>query len=119
MAYGSWWLDDTIWAPKHTREPAGASEFGAPPGGAGYPQLPGYRPSPTRRALRRSRSSAPVGGGDGSPEPRSPGAGPYPIVNAYHQRSFGVGVRQRGAAVAIQFTTGTTYAKPTDTQIPV
>ena len=40
-------------------------------------------------------------------------------MNAYHQRSFGVGVRQRGAAVAIQFTTGTTYAKPTDTQIPV
>ena len=32
MAYGSWWLHDTIWAPKHTREPAGASEFGAPPG---------------------------------------------------------------------------------------
>lgn len=42
-----------------------------------------------------------------------PGTGPYPIVNSYHQRSFGVGVRQRGAAVAIQVTTNNTYTAPT------
>ena len=86
MAYGSWWLDDTIWAPKHTREPAGASEFGAPPGGlailicpvTAFPDAQGASEISVERAGR---------GGDGSPEPRSPGAGPYPIVNAYHQRS--------------------------------
>jgi hypothetical protein len=48
-----------------------------------------------------------------------PGAGTYPLVNAYHQRSFGVGVRQRGSAVVIQVTTDDDYAKPTDAQIPV
>ncbi|WP_236595293.1 hypothetical protein [Mycobacterium intracellulare] len=41
-----------------------------------------------------------------------PGGGAYPIVNAYHQRSFGVGVRQRGAAVAIQVTTDANYTAP-------
>lgn len=41
-----------------------------------------------------------------------PGAGLYPIVGAYHQRSFGVGVRQRGAAVAIQVTTNANYTAP-------
>jgi hypothetical protein len=45
-----------------------------------------------------------------------PGAGQYPIIGAYHQRSFGVGVRQRGAAVAIQVTTNANYTAPT---IPV
>jgi hypothetical protein len=48
-----------------------------------------------------------------------PGAGPYPLVHSYNQRSFGVGVRQRGAAVCIQVTTEPTYAKPADDQIPV
>lgn len=48
-----------------------------------------------------------------------PGAGTYPLVNAYHQRSFGVGVRQRGAAVCIQVSTDDDYAKPSDAQIPV
>lgn len=45
-----------------------------------------------------------------------PGAGAYPIVGAYHQRSFGVGVRQRGAAVAIAVTTDANYTAP---EIPV
>ena len=45
--------------------------------------------------------------------------GPYPIVNSYNQRSFGVGVRQRGAAVCIQVTTEPYYAKPSNDQIPV
>jgi hypothetical protein len=48
-----------------------------------------------------------------------PGAGQYPLVDSFHQRSFGVGVRQRGAAVCIQVTTGSTYTKPSDAQIPV
>ncbi|WP_225346443.1 hypothetical protein [Mycobacterium intracellulare] len=41
-----------------------------------------------------------------------PGAGAYPIVGSYHQRSFGTGVRQRGAAVAIQVTISNTYTAP-------
>jgi hypothetical protein len=48
-----------------------------------------------------------------------PGAGQYPLVGAYHQRSFGVGVRQRGAAVCIQVTNDTDYSAPTADQIPV
>lgn len=48
-----------------------------------------------------------------------PGPGQYPIVESFSQRSFGVGVRQRGAAVAIQVTTATSYTKPPDDAIPV
>ena len=48
-----------------------------------------------------------------------PGVGPYPLVKSYNQRSFGVGVRQRGAAVCIQVTTSSTYTKPSNDQIPV
>ena len=48
-----------------------------------------------------------------------PGAGPYPLVNSYSQRSVGVGVRQRDAAVCIQVTTNASYSKPTNDQIPV
>ena len=48
-----------------------------------------------------------------------PGTGPYPIVNSYNQRSFGVGVRQRGAAACIQVTTDADYTAPTADQIPV
>ncbi|SON62257.1 hypothetical protein MSIMFI_03778 [Mycobacterium simulans] len=48
-----------------------------------------------------------------------PGAGVYPLVSSYHQRSFGVGVRQRGAAVAIQVTNSSSYTAPSATQIPV
>lgn len=48
-----------------------------------------------------------------------PGTGPYPLVNSYNQRSFGVGVRQRGAAACIQVTGGESYTKPTADQIPV
>jgi hypothetical protein len=41
-----------------------------------------------------------------------PGVTAYPITDSTYIRSFGVGVRQRGAAVAIQIGTGTTYAPP-------
>jgi hypothetical protein len=48
---------------------------------------------------------------------RLQGAGTYPIIGSYSQRSFDVGIRQRGAAVAIQVTTNVSYAAPTT--IPV
>lgn len=42
-----------------------------------------------------------------------PGLRPgYPLVDAFAQRSFGTGVRHRGAAVAIQVTTESTYEAP-------
>ena len=47
-----------------------------------------------------------------------PGPGAYPLTESFHQRSFGVGVRQRGAAVAIKITAGS-YAAPSACQIPV
>jgi hypothetical protein len=47
------------------------------------------------------------------------GDGPYPITESFSTRAFGVGVRQRGAAVAIQVTTGSTYTPPSDDQIPI
>ena len=42
-----------------------------------------------------------------------PGNSAYPLTDSTYVRSFGVGVRQRGAAVAIQIRTGTTYTAPT------
>ena len=48
-----------------------------------------------------------------------PRAGQYPIVGAYHQRSFGVGLRRRGSAVCVQVTTGNIYAPPSADLIPV
>jgi hypothetical protein len=42
-----------------------------------------------------------------------PGNTGYPIQDSTYVRSFGVGVRQRGAAVAIQVGTDPTYAPPT------
>lgn len=48
-----------------------------------------------------------------------PGAGAYPLVESFHTRAFGVGVRQRGAAVAIQVTTNASYTAPSADQIPV
>jgi len=48
-----------------------------------------------------------------------PGAGQYPIINSYHQRSFGTGIRQRGSAAVIQVTESDTYTPPSTTQIPV
>lgn len=48
-----------------------------------------------------------------------PGAGAYPLTDSFHQRSFGVGVRQRGAAVAIQVTTSASYSAPSAAAIPV
>ena len=47
-----------------------------------------------------------------------PGTGVYPIVESFSARGFGVGVRQRGAAVAIQVTSETTYSAPTIDMIP-
>lgn len=41
-----------------------------------------------------------------------PGPGPYPITESFMQRGFGVGVRHRGAAVAIQITTNPSYTPP-------
>jgi hypothetical protein len=41
-----------------------------------------------------------------------PGNGPYPIVDSFFARGFGVGTRHRGAAVAIQITANTTYTPP-------
>jgi hypothetical protein len=40
------------------------------------------------------------------------GNGPYPLVDSFFQRSFGVGTRHRGAAVAAQITTDGSYAAP-------
>ncbi|MBF9315242.1 hypothetical protein [Mycobacteroides chelonae] len=37
----------------------------------------------------------------------------YPLQDSFFQRSFGVGVRQRGAAVCLQVTAGSTYTAPT------
>ena len=42
-----------------------------------------------------------------------PGPGPYPLLNSFYARGFGVGVRHRGAAVVMQVTTNTTYTPPT------
>ena len=38
----------------------------------------------------------------------------YPLQDAYYARGFGVGVRHRGAAVAMQITESPTYAAPTE-----
>ncbi|OPX12849.1 hypothetical protein B1790_02930 [Mycobacterium sp. AT1] len=40
------------------------------------------------------------------------GVNAYPITDSTYIRSFGVGVRQRGAAVAVQIGTGSTYVPP-------
>ena len=42
-----------------------------------------------------------------------PGSGPFPIQDSFYQRSFGVGVRHRAAAVVAQVTAGSTYTPPT------
>jgi hypothetical protein len=41
-----------------------------------------------------------------------PGPGPYPLQDSFYARGFGVGVRHRGAAVALQITTNLTYTPP-------
>jgi hypothetical protein len=46
-----------------------------------------------------------------------PGHGPYPIQESFMARGFGVGVRNRGAAVCLQITEDTSYTAPTT--IPV
>ena len=43
----------------------------------------------------------------------------YPIIESFAQRTFGTGIRQRGAAVVIKVDTGSVYSPPTATQIPV
>lgn len=42
-----------------------------------------------------------------------PGKGVYPLQDAFYQRSFGVGVRHRGAAVVTQIKSGGNYVAPT------
>ena len=42
-----------------------------------------------------------------------PGNGVFPIQEAFTARGFGVGVRQRGAAVCVQVTTNGSYTAPT------
>jgi hypothetical protein len=42
-----------------------------------------------------------------------PGRGPYPLVDPFYARSFGVGTRHRGAAVVMQVTTNANYTAPT------
>lgn len=39
--------------------------------------------------------------------------GPYPLQDAFFTNAFGTGVRNRGAAVCIQITAGSTYTAPT------
>lgn len=41
------------------------------------------------------------------------GLGPYPLQDSFLTRGIGTGVRHRGAAVAIQITTNSSYAAPT------
>lgn len=41
-----------------------------------------------------------------------PGMGPYPIQDAFYQRSFGVGVRHRGAACVMQIKASGSYDVP-------
>jgi len=42
-----------------------------------------------------------------------PGKGQYPLIDMFFQRSFGVGVRHRGAAVVMQIKAAGTYDAPT------
>lgn len=42
-----------------------------------------------------------------------PGSGVYPLQDAFYTNAFGVGVRNRSAAVCIQVTAGSTYTAPT------
>lgn len=41
-----------------------------------------------------------------------PGVGPYPLQESFLARSFGTGVRHRGAAVALQITENASYTPP-------
>ncbi|MGI8845648.1 MAG: hypothetical protein ACR2HC_05670 [Thermoleophilaceae bacterium] len=40
------------------------------------------------------------------------GSSTYPLTDSFYQRSFGTGVRHRGAAVVMQITANTAYAAP-------
>ncbi|GAA2555423.1 hypothetical protein [Mycolicibacterium diernhoferi] len=42
-----------------------------------------------------------------------PGVGPYPLQDSFYQRSFGVGVRHRGAAAILQLKASGSYDTPT------
>jgi hypothetical protein len=48
-----------------------------------------------------------------------PGHGPYPLVESFYARGFGVGTRHRSAAVVTQITTGGSYAAPAAGAIPL
>jgi len=41
-----------------------------------------------------------------------PGNGPYPLVDSFYARGFGVGVRHRGAAVVMLVTESASYTAP-------
>lgn len=47
-----------------------------------------------------------------------PGGAPFPIQDSFFHRSFGVGVRHRGAAVVAQVTAGSSYTAPATGAIP-
>ena len=42
-----------------------------------------------------------------------PGQGPYPLMDSFFARGFGVGTRHRGAAVVCQITENASYTAPT------
>ena len=47
------------------------------------------------------------------PSPLFKAAETYPLIDSFYSRGFGTGIRQRGAAVVVQITTGTAaYAIP-------
>ena len=46
-----------------------------------------------------------------------PGPGPYPLQDSFYARGFGVGVRHRGSAVAMEITTNTAYTPPSASAI--
>lgn len=97
-SYGESWLIQSDFVPSGYVAVVASGGPGSPSNVMGLRE----HPNPAYRGLRQI-----------------PGAGPYPLVSSYNQRSFGVGVRQRGAAVCIQITTEPTYTKPADDQIPV
>lgn len=97
-SYGPGWLIETPFMP------SGWVVVAASSGPNNSANVVGFREHP----LEEHRGLRQVAGGD-----------TYPIVNSYALRSFGVGVRQRGAAVAINIGTGSNYVAPSADQIPI
>lgn len=97
-SYGPGWIIETPFVP------SGWVLVAASSGANNSANVLGFREHP----LEEHRGLRQVAGGD-----------TYPIVNSYALRSFGVGVRQRGAAVAINIGTGSTYVAPPADAIPI